>query len=229
MSVRHRLWLMWGAMGAALGILLAVSWGPLRIAWHCYQLHLDAPREQARVVQKLDEHGVFVLSIHEGAHAGQSCTAGTSQGIYHATQKGDVLPVVYVEWKPGNCELESTIEASGLVLWSFIGALAVAVLLLAAVGLFFQRSFTRPAFPSRRMEAEPRDLRCPVCGKQMDEGYVPSLAGLHWRRLGEPIGLPHALGGLPGTVGWRGRPRLHAFRCVPCEVVALQYGDAKRG
>jgi hypothetical protein len=74
------------------------------------------------------------------------------------------------------------------------------------------------------MQADPREVRCPACGKAMDEGYVPLLSGMSWRRIGEPIGLPHALTGMPGTVGRRGRPRLHAFRCVPCEIVTLQVG-----
>ena len=33
-----------------------------------------------------------------------------------------------------------------------------------------------------------------------------------------------AIGGFPGTVGWRGRPLVHAFRCTGCEILALQYG-----
>lgn len=74
------------------------------------------------------------------------------------------------------------------------------------------------------MPVEAREVRCPACGKVMDEGYTPVLAGLHWRTLGAPVGLPIVLRGLPGTVGRRGRPRLHAFRCVPCEILTLQYG-----
>lgn len=53
------------------------------------------------------------------------------------------------------------------------------------------------------------------------------MAGIHWRQPGQPIGLPHALRGLPGTVGWRARPRLHVFRCVPREIVTFQYGDPR--
>ena len=90
------------------------------------------------------------------------------------------------------------------------------------------RTFTRPAFPARRMAADPAEVVCPACGKRMDEGYVPPLAGLNWRTLGQPIGVPHALGGLPGTVGWRERVKLHAVRCVPCEILTLQYGKPSR-
>jgi hypothetical protein len=58
----------------------------------------------------------------------------------------------------------------------------------------------------------------------MEEGYLPLVSGIQWRKGSEPIGLPHALKGLAGTVGWRGRPRLHAFRCSRCEIVSFQYG-----
>lgn len=44
----------------------------------------------------------------------------------------------------------------------------------------------------------------------------------------EVVGLPHALAGLPGTVGWRGRPRPHALRCAPCQVITLRYGAERR-
>ena len=67
-----------------------------------------------------------------------------------------------------------------------------------------------------------------IGGTQLAEGYVVLLAGVHWREPGQPIGMPHALGGLPGTVGWRGRPRLHAFRCPSCEILIAQYGIPPR-
>jgi hypothetical protein len=226
-SERRNVWIVWGVVALLLAPILAFSWRPLVIAWNCYWLHENAPREQARVMHKLEEQATFALLIEEGPHAGQGCTADTSRSIFEATQKGDLLPVVYVEWKPGECELESTIEASAWVLWSFIALLGFLCLLLIGLGAFLHRTFRRPRDPRRRMPVEPRDMRCPVCGKAMDEGYVPLLAGLHWRRIGDPVGLPHALHGLPGTVGWRERPRLHAFRCVPCEIVTLQYGEPR--
>jgi len=58
----------------------------------------------------------------------------------------------------------------------------------------------------------------------MAEGYLPLLAGVHWRGPDDPVGMPHALRGLPGTVGLRTRPKVHAFRCEPCEVVIFRYG-----
>ena len=99
------------------------------------------------------------------------------------------------------------------------------LLFLVLLGSVVTRSFTRPVYPARRMRVSPGDVRCPACGKAMDEGYLPILSGIHWRKLGDPIGLPHALQGLPGTTSLRTRPRLHAFRCTPCEILTLQYGE----
>lgn len=228
MSTRRKLAVVWGVIGLLIALLLVPMWRPLHVAWQCYWLHENGEREQARVVKKLDESATFALAIEQGPHGGQACTADTSLALYEATPEGALLEVVVVDWKPGTCELSSTIDASGRLLWSFVGVLAAAVLGLLALGAFVHRSFTRAAHPRRRMPVAARDVRCPVCGKAMDEGYLPLLAGLHWRRPGEPVGLPHALRGLPGTVGWRERPRLHAFRCAPCEIVTLQYGDPTR-
>ena len=107
-------------------------------------------------MEKLDAEASFVLIVEEGPHAGQACTADTSRAIFQATQKGDVLPVVWVDWEPGECELESTLEASGVVLWSFVALLGFLTLLLVALGAFFHRSFTQPRGPQRRMPVQPR-------------------------------------------------------------------------
>lgn len=224
MSPQRKVVLVWLAIAALVVAIAVPVWGPLRSAWLCYQLYADGEREQAEVLEKLEGRTTLVLGIEEGSHAGTSCTAGTSAAIYEATEPGERLAVVYLDAKPGDCELVTTIEASRTVLALFVGLLGGVLTFLIGVGIFLTRSFTRAGEPDRPMHADPRDVRCPACGKAMDEGYVPLVAGLHWRARGEPIGLPHALRGLPGTVGMRGRPKLHAFRCVPCEILTLQYG-----
>jgi hypothetical protein len=218
--------LVWLAVAGFAALVCVPLAGPLHTGWRCLILHQSAERERAEVVGRL-EHATLALAIVEGAHAGQACTADTSDAIFEATHEGDTLEVVYLDWKPGECELISTLEASAQLLWVVSGTIGLVLACLLAFGVALTRSFTRPVEVARRLPAEPREVRCPACGKQMDEGYVPILAGLHWRRPGQPIGLPHALAGLPGTVGWRGRPRLHAFRCAPCEILTLQYGDAR--
>jgi hypothetical protein len=214
-------WLVLGTLAALIAVLL---WRPMLVAWRCYRLHENGVREQAEVVHKL-ENATLALLVARGPHAGQACTADTSSAIFDATGTGDVLEVVVLDEKPGECELSSTIETSAQLLWIVSGGVGLLLAGIFALGVWLTRSFTRPLQPRRRMACDPRELRCPACGKQMDEGYLAVLAGIHWRRLGQPIGLPHALAGLPGTVGRSARPRLHAFRCVPCEIATFQYGE----
>jgi hypothetical protein len=222
-SERGRLAVVWIAIGVlATAVAVPVS-GPLRVAWRCYRLHESGQHAQAELVQKL-EPDTLVLLLSDGRQAGHACTARTSRAIHAAARTGEWFQVVYFEDRPGDCVLASTIEASGIVLLAVLGGLASLLLLLVGVGVWLHGSFSRPAAPRRRMRVAPDSVRCPACGGAMDEGYLPLLAGVHWRRLGDPIGMPHALGGLPGTVGWRGRPLVHAFCCAGCQILSVQYG-----
>lgn len=228
MNPRKQLLALWLSIGALLALIALPLAQPLASAWRCYWLVENAEREHARVLHKLEETTSLGLYIDAGLRAETSCLASTSRAVFEATEVGDTLEVVAVDWKSGDCELVSTLEASGRLLWLMSGVLAAFAFGLVAIGTFLTRSFSRPMFPPRRMEVDPAEVRCPACGKRMEEGWVPMLSGMSWRRLGQPIGLPHGLTGLSGTVGWRGRPRLHAFRCVPCEIVSLQYGVLPR-
>lgn len=223
MSGRSRtlcLWLLLGALGLAIALPL---WVPLRRAWLCYRQHDAGDRARGELVKKL-KPATLVLVLQTGPQAGHACTAKTSRAIHAAAEPGETFAVVTREDRPGDCVLESTLTASAWVLWSITGGLGALGLGIVGLGLFLQRSFTRPGVPQRRMNAGPGPVSCPVCDAPMAEGYLPLVAGVHWRDRGEPLGLPHALAGLPGTVGWRGRPRLHAFRCAGCEIVTFQYG-----
>ncbi|MBW2542472.1 MAG: hypothetical protein JRF15_10300 [Deltaproteobacteria bacterium] len=223
MAPRSKQLCIWLAISALVALIAIPLWGPMRIAWHCYQLHENAAREQAEVVEKLPNE-TFALRVIDGPHVGEVCTADTSVAIYDATEIGESLEVVYVAWKPGECELSSTVEASGWIIWFMVAVIGSILAGLIALGVTLSRSFTLPVNPKRRMRADPAEIRCHVCGEAMEEGYLPLVSAIQWREIGEPIGLPHALKGLAGTVGWRGRPRLHAFRCSACEVVSFQYG-----
>jgi hypothetical protein len=165
-----------------------------------------------------------VLRIRDGARAGRHCTAKTSRSHLARLAPGDALEVVVPEGRPDECVLVATLENSAALLWAIGGGVALFLGMLVAAGLALQRSFTRRLPPTTRFDLASGGLACPRCDAPMSEGYLPLLAGLHWREPGQPVGLPHALSGLPGTVGWRGRPRLHAYRCTQCEIVTLQYG-----
>ena len=140
---------------------------------------------------------------------------------------GERFTVIYSERSPGDCVLASTAENSFLFLIFMTLATVSMLLLVWGVGLLLHRSFTAPVFPARRMNVDASSVPCPSCGGKMVEGYLPLLSGIHWRSLGQPIGMPPAIHGLPGTVSLRGRPRVHAFHCAGCEIISFQYGKAE--
>ncbi len=207
----------------AAAVVLAVAARPLLVGWRCYQLHATGEHTDAAVVQK-DESLGLVLQIASGTQQGQTCTVRASEVQYEEIQPGQVLAVVVRSDRPGECVLVATLENSAALLWAVTGAVAVVFLLLVLLALFFQRTFTAAPSLTSHLDVDPNGVRCPRCGVPMGEGYLPLLAGLSWRGMGEPVGLPHALSGLPGTVGWGGRPRLHGFHCPACQVVTFKYG-----
>ncbi len=213
----------WTAAGALIVLTLAFVTRPMAIAWRCYQMHASGERAETRVVHKL-ESPTLALQIASGPRAGEACTTKTSPAHHEALEIGDPLAVVYISDQPDECVLVATLENSALVLWAFTGGIAGAVLLILAAALLIHRSLSATPFLTSHMNVDPKQMVCPQCGSEMDEGYIPLLSGLNWRASGEPIGIPHALSGLPGTVGLRARPRLHAFRCQHCSIATFKYG-----
>jgi hypothetical protein len=210
-----RLWVLLGLLAAVLVVPLV---GPMQRAWTCFARHDAGERTSAEVVSTYA--GGLVLRLTSGPHRDSACTAKASET---PGAPGDTLRVVYLADR-GECAAVATLERSRAVLWALTSGLGCVLLLILAVGLALHRALRRPGAPQRRMQVEPGSVACPACGGKMAEGYLVLLSGVHWREPDEPVGLPHALGGLPGTVGWRSRPRLHAFRCTSCEVLSAQYG-----
>ncbi|MBW2423315.1 MAG: hypothetical protein JRG86_03660 [Deltaproteobacteria bacterium] len=128
----------WLALAVVSTAIVLPLWRPMAVAWLCYSRYESGARESARVLHKL-EGGTLVLQIVDGPHAGVSCTAGTSSAIHAATEIGALREVVHLERYPGECELGSTIEASGHLLWSLSGMLAALLLALVGFGIFVDR------------------------------------------------------------------------------------------
>ena len=223
MERRAKLVRIWAVPGVLMAILLVAVGSPLTTAWRCYELHANGEHADAEVVGKNAQVGL-VLKITTGSQRGRACTASTSAAHLESAQPGDVLAVVLPDGKPGDCVLAATLENSAALLWFLSGTSAAVLLLIVLVALFVQRSYTATQTLTSALDVDPKDMTCPQCSREMVEGYLPLLAGLHWREIDDPIGVPHALAGLPGTVGWRGRPRLHAYRCEPCEIITFRYG-----
>ncbi len=216
-----RVWVLLGILAA---VIVGVMAGPLGIAWRSYDLYANGVHAGAEIVEKVGGFD-FQVRIASGPRTGHECRVSPSAAIYDAKEVGDLVAVVIPPDEPDDCLLEATLEASGLALAVVAGMTGMLLLLLASVGVFVHRSYREADVTlTSHLDVDAKDMTCPSCGAEMAEGYVAVLAGLHWRAIDEPIGMPHALSGLPGTVGWRGRPRLHGYRCDSCCVVTFKYG-----
>jgi hypothetical protein len=223
MERRTRLLLIWAVPVLLAVILIGAVGRPLAYAWRCYQLNATGEHARANVVGK-NEHVGLVLQIASGSQRDRICTAQTSEAHLESAESGDVLEVVLPVDKPGDCVLAATLENSAALLWALSAASLALLLGVVLVGLFVQRSFTATGTLTTHLDVDRKDMACPQCSREMAEGYLPLLSSLHWREIDAPVGMPHALGGLSGTVGWCGRPRLHAYRCEACEIVTFRYG-----
>ncbi len=221
---RTRIWLAVAGMLAML--IVPLAW-PMARAWNCYDLHANGVRAEAEIIAKLDMP-ILQLRFTSGPQNGNECVAKTSGRHHDEAVPGERFEVVFFDDRPGTCVPQSTVEASGLVLWSITGCLSITILAIFGIGFAMQRNFSKPLVATNRMDVDPGRVTCPVCEGKMTEGYLPLVSGIHWRDTGQPLGLPHALGGLPGTKVMRQRPRLHAFRCEPCEIVTFHHAQGGR-
>jgi hypothetical protein len=196
---------------------------PLANTWRSYDDAVNGEHAQAKLVSK-EEGRSLMLSLRSDTTEARSCIAKASSAVFENAEIGDVFDVLLKPDSPGECNLASTVSAAPLIVGAFLGMIVVAIALIFGLGLFLSRSYANvPTLTTRFAPGSPQ-LPCTLCGQPMREGYIVPMGGLHWRDADQAIGLPLVVGGLPGTVGWKGRPRLHAFRCESCRVVALKHG-----
>jgi len=216
--------LIWSLVGLLCAVLLIGTARPLAVAWRCWLDWRGGEHAPAELALKLEAPSL-VLRIEGGSRAGQACTADTSAAHHAALETGTRLDVVYRHDRPGDCELEATLANSVDLMTALTAVVVALVLSFFLVGLVLQRNLRRRALPTTQLPLDSSRLTCPSCGGPVEEGTLVPMGGVHWRRIGDPIGLPSALGGLPGTVGWRRRPCLHAVRCSSCRLVTFRYAS----
>jgi len=68
-----------------------------------------------------------------------------------------------------------------------------------------------------------KSLRCPACKAVMEEGVMPSEAGLRWLRRTR-TGTTDFAESIPNTMAILRPNRLVAWRCKACELVLFHYG-----
>lgn len=202
-----------------LAILVAIT-PPFLRALRCYDDWASGTVAAGEVIEAEPELGL-VLQFEDG----EACTVALGPASLEDFEPGEDVMAVRRADRPGRCELASTIEASQALLIALAAMVVVTLLLVVLIAIGFHRMLTQVPELTTHFDDVAAPVPCPRCEKPMEEGYLPLQAGVPWRKPGEPVGLVNAFRGLPGTVvGLRHRPRVHAYRCEPCEVVTFRYG-----
>jgi hypothetical protein len=103
------------------------------------------------------------------------------------------------------------------------------LLLVCILAFFIYRSYKKPV-PEKpiklttKIALKENEIQCPNCLLKMKEGYIPTVGAIPWRNMDQPVGMPTIFSGLPGTIFWLKRPKLHAYHCKNCRIVTFKYG-----
>lgn len=208
-----------GVAGLTAAVILGALAPPMWRAYGCYADWGAGERGEALVVSAGHETGP-VLQWDDGG----VCTAPAGAATADEFEAGERVAAVRRADRPGICELAVTVDVSrGLLVAVAAGTfcLLLFVVLMASVVL---RSLTRVPQLTTHLHLASGAPACPRCAKSMEEGYLPLKNGIHWRGRGAPVGAAGPFGGLQGTLSILKPPRVHAFRCEPCEVVTFRYG-----
>lgn len=162
------------------------------------------------------------------------CSFTVSKLTYDVLVRRDKLVVSYLPSDPSICTLPDSLSASRTILMSMMAVAGTLLLLAGGFTVHVYRSFRNPdpgnpVALTTDLDLPPGEPRCPRCGAEMTEGYIPTSAGIPWRDRNDPVGMPMIASGLPGTKALLKRPRLHAYRCPKCDIVTFKYGADSGG
>ncbi len=175
------------------------------------------------------ENHQFIVGYKTDDNKYVKCQVGVSQTTYDVISKRDELAVMYLPSDPLKCTLPSSVEINRYTLMSTLMVACLFILLSIGFAYYIYKSFRKPVAGeeiklTNNLELKGDNLICPRCGDKMTEGYLPTVGGVSWRDMDEPIGIPTVFSGLPGTTHWIRRPMLHAFHCKSCKIITFKYG-----
>jgi hypothetical protein len=149
---------------------------------------------------------------------------GVSRLFYEEYDVGDVIQVLYLRDDPKQCKVAAYVESTKFMSKFVIICGAIAWLLFVLLpGIVVTLVISRAERGEIKLDIN--EMRCPECCLSMQEGYVPLISGVNWRRKEESVGLLTVFSGLPGTVWWNpfNRPKLPGFHCPRCKVILFKY------
>ena len=183
----------------------------------------------AKIIKKTSDPYSFLL-IHQMDSNNNSCKVTVSKSTYDSYKTGNQIKVVYNKANPEFCTLPYSLNFNYLLSLSLI--LLGLFFLIVSIGFAFyiKNSFRRPIDKNSlrlttNLNINQTEVKCPKCNNNMVEGYLPTIGGVSWRNIDEPVGIPTILSGLPGTTYWVRRPKLHGYHCKNCQIVTFKYGS----
>ncbi|NIP29488.1 MAG: hypothetical protein GTO02_03860, partial [Candidatus Dadabacteria bacterium] len=174
---------------------------------------------------------IFLIE-YETDYKKYHCQLEVSKSTFDAFNKKDLINILYIIDKPAKCTLPNSVNLNYLLSLSLMIIGFLFMFLTVGFVYYIYTSFKKPPIGkpvklTSNLELQNRQLTCPECGKLMSEGYLPTVGGVSWRYIDEPIGIPTILSGLPGTTFWIKRPKLHGYHCNECKVITFKYGTNK--
>jgi len=173
------------------------------------------------------DHHQFLVAYGNPGGKEVFCRLTVSKKRYDSQNPGDIISIKYLETSPSDCMLSSELDLNYSLL-TLMMSLGIFFAVLGLIFLFYIYTQYRKPKSGHPVELttrfEKNGINCPECNRTMEEGYIPSVGGISWRDIDESMGIPTILSGLPGTIYWLKRPKLHAFRCRECKVVLFKHG-----
>ncbi len=154
------------------------------------------------------------------------CKLPVSKKRYESHKPGDEVSIAYLPSVPDKCMLIPEIEFNYNLLSVIIGLGSFFSVLGVLFIIYIYGQYRKPDSAESvglTTGFDRNQLNCPECGTGMSEGYIPVTGGITWRGKSESTGIPTIMSGLPGTVFWFKRPKLHAFRCYNCKNVVFKH------
>ena len=123
------------------GVALVASIAPAFLrAWRCVDDWSSGDVHAARIVASPPGSGLVVR-----LPSGQGCVVGVGPHATQGWQAEEIVRVVSRSDRPGDCEFESTVEASEALLATLASAVVIVLLLIALVAIAFDRLWGRIA------------------------------------------------------------------------------------
>lgn len=180
-------------------------------------------------VSDKNSEGNYLSIIHEINGRAFNCKIEVNKSTFNAFGVGDQISVTYLKDNPKRCTLPHSVNFNYLLNLSLILSGFFFLIVSSGFGYYIYKSFKKPGDQNplkltTDLDLNTENVMCPKCGEKMNEGYLPTVGGVCWRNIDEPVGIPTILSGLPGTTFWVKRPKLHGLHCNQCRIITFKYG-----